>query len=386
MAYAHITGKSETKKTVTKSRTVRTVPDADDNPPVRKRRKLAKWQIILIIVLCVVALGLVAAKIFLSKRNSSTSVVQTYRVRQETNENIIEISGNILAAQSQTLRVAGAGTVTKVNVKEGDFVKKGQVLLELDAVEQNYELSNLDYQIAQTKINGSKKELELQQQKRTVLQKKLEDRKVVASFDGYLAQFSVLTGDYLEAKDVVGTLIDRSYMKASVEVVETDVSKLKVNQPVRFTFPAYSKEVTGYVVSYPTVGSITSRGATVVETELRIDNPPEEILPQFSFTGVIQITEPETVLVIERQAISSKSGKSYAEVVQRDGTTKEVQVTVENYGTKYVKILSGLSAGDVVQNSGSTQSGWAASSGGNAGFGGNGGNSSFGGMPVRMGR
>ncbi len=384
MAYAHITGKSETKKTVAGSRPRKSVQDTD-TLPVRKRRRLAKWQIALIIVLGVIVLGFVAVRLFLSKQKSSTAAAQTYRVRQETNENIIEISGNILAAQSQTLRVAGAGTVTKVNAKEGDFVKKGQVLLELDAVEQNYELANLDYQIAQTKINGSKKELELQQQKRTVLQKKLEDRKVVASFDGYLAQFSVLTGDYLEAKDVVGTLIDRSYMKASVEVVETDVSKLKVNQPVRFTFPAYSKPVTGYVVSYPTVGSITSRGATVVETELRIDNPPEEILPQFSFTGVIQITEPETVLVVERQAVSSKGGKSYAEVVQRDGTTKEVQVTVESYGTKYVKILSGLSAGDVVQSTDSTQSGWAASSGsgGNAGFGGN---SGFGGMTVRMGR
>ena len=79
-------------------------------------------------------------------------------------------------------------------------------------------------------------------------------------------QLSVSEGDVVEAKDEVGTIINRDYMSASVEIVENDVHKLKKGQIVKFTFPAYEDlEVTGYVDSFPAVGRITSRGATVVD-------------------------------------------------------------------------------------------------------------------------
>ena len=159
--------------------------------------------------------------------------------------------------------------------------------------------------------------------------KKLEDRKIVAYFDGIIASLDVAPGDYLEAKNSVGTLIDRSYMTASVEVVETDVSKLKPNQVVNFTFPAYEGGIVkGYVVSYPVIGTVTQRGATVVKTEVRIDNPPEEILPNFSFTGEIEITAPISVTLVERNAIGYDQGSAYVEVLNRDGTVSKVDVEV----------------------------------------------------------
>lgn len=342
----------------------------------KSKKKNTKWIIITIAAICLVAAGLFFARKSV-KGPEAEKVV--YTVITETYENVIEISGNISAAQSQELQAAGSGTVQKVYVKEGDKVKKGDVILELDATEQEYNLASLDYDIAQKKLNGSKREIELLEVKRDMLVQKLEDRKIVAYFDGIIASLDVAPGDYLEAKNSVGTLIDRSYMTASVEVVETDVSKLKPNQVVNFTFPAYEGDVVkGYVVSYPVIGTVTQRGATVVKTEVRIDNPPEEILPNFSFTGEIEITAPISVTLVERNAIGYDQGSAYVEVLNRDGTVSKVDVEVQQYDSTYVKILSGVKEGDKLNNLGVNRSGTLRINS-TSGAGGNSQNSGFGG-------
>lgn len=320
-----------------------------------KTKSKPKSKFVKILVICVIILICVFVVAFLIRNSKKTENQdnQTFMVRKEVFENVIEISGNISAAESQTLQAAGEGTVQKVYVKEGDFVKKGQVIMELDAVEQRYNLAKHEYSMEQTRINGAQRELELMEHQRQVLKNKITDRMVTAYFDGIIVQLSVSEGDVVEAKDEVGTIINRDYMSASVEIVENDVHKLKKGQIVKFTFPAYEDlEVTGYVDSFPAVGRITSRGATVVDAVVKIDNPPEEILPNFSFTGEIEITPPKNYLVVERSAIGHRGGKSFAEKILPDGSVQAVDVQIEPYGFEFVNVISGLEEGDVLKNQG----------------------------------
>lgn len=315
-----------------------------------------KSKILKPIIIFGIILVLIFATAFIIRNSKKSENLdnQTFTVRKETFENIIEISGNISAAESQTLQAAGEGTVEKVFVKEGDFVKKGQVIIELDAVEQKYNLAKHEYSMEQTRVNGAQRELELMEHQRQVLQTKISDRMVTSYFDGIIVQLSVSEGDVVEAKDEVGIIINRDYMTANVEIVENDVSKLKIGQLVNFTFPAYEDlEVTGYVDSFPAVGRITSRGATVVDAVVKIDNPPKQILPNFSFTGQIEISPPKNYLVVERSAIGHKDGKSFAEKVKKDGSIEIVEVEIEPYGFEFVNIISGLKEGDVLKNQGS---------------------------------
>ena len=316
----------------------------------KPKSKFAKILVICVIIL--ICIFVVAFSIRNSKKSENQDN-QTFMVRKEVFENVIEISGNISAAESQTLQAAGEGTVQKVYVKEGDFVKKGQVIMELDAVEQRYNLAKHEYSMEQTRINGAQRELELMEHQRQVLKNKITDRMVTAYFDGIIVQLSVSEGDVVEAKDEVGKIINRDYMTADVEIVENDVHKLKKGQIVKFTFPAYEDlEVTGYVESFPAVGRITSRGATVVDAVVKIDNPPEEILPNFSFTGEIEITPPKDYLIVERSAIGHRGGKSFAEKILPDGSVQAVDVQIEPYGFEFVNVISGLEEGDVLKNQG----------------------------------
>ena len=305
-----------------------------------------KLKIVLIsvgILAVIIAALILVRKLMDSKKSDNT----TYTVKSELYENTIEIAGTIEAAQEQTLQALSSGTVLGVYVQKGDSVKKGDIIIQLDATEQKYNLAKLDYDMDSTRISGAKKQLQLQEVQRLSLLQKIEDRKVTATFDGIIADLDVAVGDSMEAKDSVGTLVNVDYLKANVEIAETDVAKLKVGQKVIFTFPAYNGTVEGYVVGWPAIGEVTSRGATVVNAEVRIDDYPSEILPKFSFTGKIQITDPVENLIVEAFAIGRENKEAF---VQLASTGEKIKVRVAPYGSGYVKIVEGnLKGGEVLK-------------------------------------
>ena len=306
-------------------------------------KKKIKIIIICAAALVVIGTGLVLLKTLLSSKGTEKVF---YTANLETYENVIEISGTVAAAQEQTLQARSAGTVTAVYVKAGDKVKKGDVIIQLDDSEQLYNLEKQEYNMATKKLTASARELRLLETERNSLLQKVEDRKVTATFDGIIADLDVAVGDSLEAKDTVGTLVNIDYLTAEVEVTETDVSKLKIGQTVNFTFPAYSnKTVTGYVTGWPAIGEITSRGATVVKAKLRIDEYPTEILPNFSFTGKIEISPTEQYVVVSRYAIGYENKQPFVVLVK--GNEKR-SVKVQPYGNEYVKVLEGLEGGEVL--------------------------------------
>lgn len=338
---------------------------------MKKRVKI----IIIIASLVVLIAGLlVGLRFFLHK---DTSQPQYYTVNKETYENVIEISGTVSAAQQQTLNALGAGTVKKVYVKKGDTVKKGDILVQLDDSEEVYNLEKHDYNMATTKLNGSPRDLSLMETQRLALAQKIADRKVVASFDGVVVELNAVEGNSVKSGDKIGTLVNLDYLTAEVEIPETDVAKLEVGQKVILEFNASSTKGSGYVESWPAIGELTSRGASIVKATIHIDDYPPEILPNYSFTGKIQIEEPVETITVERYAIGYDDGQAYV-IIAKNNEKRNVEVV--QYGRDYVKVLSGLKGGEVLLQAGEIpKSGSAATrnqSGNNNRNSGNGGNNS----------
>lgn len=345
------------------------------------KKKIITITIISVISLVLIGASLFVLRLFLNKPKTQETV---YQARIETYENVIEVSGTVAAAQEQTLQALSAGTVVKVYVKPGDRVRKGNLILQMDDTTEQYNLEKHDYDMAITKITGSEKELKLKQTQRLSLVQKIADRKVTATFSGVIADLDVAAGDYLEAKDSVGTLVNVDYLTAEVEVSETDVSKLKVGQEVELKFAACDETVKGKIESWPAIGEITSRGATVVKAKIRIDDYPSTILPNFSFTGKIQIEEPVEYVVVEKYAIAYEDKQAY---VQEALTGDCYLVKVVPYGSEYVKVIEGLDGNELLaqlrkpSKSGQKKNSQKGGSGPSGGMpGGNGGNNNRGGQ------
>jgi multidrug efflux pump subunit AcrA (membrane-fusion protein) len=338
------------------------------------KRKNKKYRLIGILIPLIILGG--GAAFFVSRSQAKAPPERVYTVREEFYQNTIEISGNIKAARQQNIQAAGDGIVEAVYVKEGDRVKTGQLLFQLNDSQEQFNLANHEFQMNQERINGASAKLALMEEQRKVLVKNITNRRLEARFNGVIGQLNLSRGDYAKAQDIFGYLIDRSYLRATVEVVETDAARLKAGQLVRLNFPAYPDlKVEGVVLSYPAVGRITSRGATVLDTEIRIDNAPEEILPGYSFTGEILGGDEERILIVEGAAVIYESGRTYVERFTGSGPagqeapsggrrqpspapgqagpgeavpgqTERVPVEVIPYGGNMVRVLSGLEPGD----------------------------------------
>lgn len=319
------------------------------------KKKTRVFVIILVILAC--AAG---ALFFMKKKNGKSAKAgeNTYRASKETYESVIEISGTIDAAEQQTLQALGKGTVMAVFKKAGDRVKKGDVIVQLDDSTQVYNLEKHDLNIATSRINGSAREIDLMETERASLVQKVNEQQIVATFDGVIADLNVKVGQSLEAKDSIGTLVNIDYLTCEVEIAETDVAKLKVGQRVEFVFSALKNEtVYGHVTGWPAIGSITNRGASVVKAKIQIDEYPEEILPNYSFTGKIVLKEPETYVIVDRYAVGREEDGSNYVVELRSG--EKIKVTATPYSQDYYKITEGLLGGEILKEvEQPKQSGW----------------------------
>jgi len=99
-------------------------------------------------------LGLRSAKSNAANPSASTVDQQLYTVQPTTMQQTVSASGTIEPADTEDLSFTSAGTVTAVNVKAGQQVKKGAVLATIDsaALQSALQQANATYQSAQAQL------------------------------------------------------------------------------------------------------------------------------------------------------------------------------------------------------------------------------------------
>ena len=114
---------------------------------------------------------------------------------------------------------------------------------------------------------------------------------------------------------------------------------------------SYKKGVYAAAAMEGSSEEIALKPAAVLDAEIRINNPPENILPGYSFSGFIVAGEDEEILTVSQNAIRYKEGKPFVDII-RDKKTEEAEVTVEPYVHGFVKITSGVAEGDKLKDQG----------------------------------
>jgi efflux transporter, RND family, MFP subunit len=321
------------------------------NEKKRKKKKGKLKTILIVIALLVLAFFLYSK--FFSKKNTAMSIeLPPITVKREISKNQIQISGYIEAAQQQKFESPGEGIVETVRIKEGDKVKKGQLLFALDSKSQEVQLAKQIFAIEQEKINGASKKIILMQKEKELLEKQLKDRSVYAKFDGIVAYLNLDQGRYAKAQDNFGSLIDRSYLKATVEVSESYAYRLAVGQKAILYFSALpGVTVEGIVQAFPAIARLnTQRGNTVLDTKIIVENPPEGVLPGYSFSGSIIAGEDEEILICDKNAIRYEEGQPYVDRILDDGKTESIKVEISPYIQGFVRFSSGVQEGFKLKN------------------------------------
>jgi RND family efflux transporter MFP subunit len=190
------------------------------------------------------------------------------------------ISGELRAENEATVRAEIGGSVTQVNVREGQAVRKGAVLgrietRTLDDVRQSAmsAVRNADNQLAvarremertETLVKAgalAARDLDVARQNVTAAEAQLADAKsrlasadrqladtvLHAPINGMIAKRPVNIGDVVSVGAELFTIIDPSSMRLEASVPSDDLSHLRIGATVEFTVRGYDQRFAGRI-------------------------------------------------------------------------------------------------------------------------------------------
>ncbi len=246
--------------------------------------------------------------------------------------------------------------------------------IEKDKVSDEYTLKNaeLSLSLAQTKLKNSSnpmadKETQIkykQQQNQIALtqnslneyKKKLSELVYSTSsmVGGLVTEICIDEGTYTEENTVMLKIADFNSLIVQASIAEYDAPSIELGQSVVMTTDGIEgKTYTGKIIKINPSASAesTNMGSeTVVPIEISVDNPDGILKPGYNLDLEIITADKSDVLVIPTASVAkdSESDEYYVFTVGNDQKIKKTLVNIGIYGDTSTEITGGLSEGDEV--------------------------------------
>jgi membrane fusion protein, macrolide-specific efflux system len=383
--------------------------------------------------LVIILLGFGGYKLFGGKGNKIQ--YQTSQATKGTIISTVSASGSVLSGNYMPISSSASGIVSKIFVKEGDKVAKGQAIAEI-TLDQDGALRNMSAytsyrsaivssQASQNSLRSAEASLEnvldqvkghdsdetfAQKQQRTQAQVAKDNAydnsvlsvlkvtqaamdyqtsspTIVAPMAGTVSNLTIAEGMVLTAttnsssstvsSSRVGTIVTIGQPLVTFNVSEIDIPRVKTGQKATITFDSLTdKTFTGKVVAVDRIGSVTS-GVTNYPVVIRLDTNSDQILTNMSAAANIIINSKENVIAVPSSAVQTANGQSTVRILKGQ-TVESIAVETGLTSDMETEIISGINEGDVVitsttSSTSSTNSGSSIFSGGFGGARGGGG-------------
>ena len=278
----------------------------------------------------------------------------------------IDLQGNVEAENSSYISPRGTGGVVRqINVKQGDHVNKGQLLLKLDDAVQRQQVTDAETQLAYAKdlyqrrknlwdqkigtevdFINAKNQVDQNETKLKIAQEQLDFTNVYADITGTLNIFSIKLGESFTPGTQTVQIINTDNLKAVVQVPEIYQERVKVGTPVKISFPGLGdKQVTGVV---RIAGKVIDAGNRSFQVEIHIPNDKDIRSNQVAVVKLQDYTASNVLTIPVNTLQSDEKGKYVMVVAKDNGKTVAHKKTVtigQSYSDK-IEVTSGLTPGD----------------------------------------
>ena len=295
-------------------------------------------------------------------------LVTTQKSEQTIFNHYLELQGAVNTRQNVLLYPEVPGILERVLVKEGNKVKKGQLLAVIKDGGMSQQLQQLESQAAlsQTVFERQERlwaqkigsEIEFLQaktnytiQKNAVeqLKNQLEKTNITAPFDGtidvvYKEEGTVVApGQGAEVFRILN--LENMYIEA--EVPENYVSNITKGKKVQVHFPILGKTITSSVRQ---VGNFINPNNRSFKVEIDVPNPKKDIKPNLTVQLKINDYQNKNAVLLPQSIISENAqGEQYIYVVvdkQNNGEATAQKVLIETGKTQgdIIEVLAPLSS------------------------------------------
>lgn len=312
--------------------------------------------------------AMVLLALFSCGEKKKTASEQTVRVKvQEIHAEAVNgeqgFSGTIEETSGVSLSFATAGTIKRIYVDEGQMVRQGQLLAELDptTLQNAYTISKTSLEQAQDTYNRMKElhdagslpemqwisvenQLKSATAQEAMARKSLADTKLYAPFSGYIAAKEAEIGQTASPVAPVVKLVNIGSVKVKISVPENDVQRIQKGSSMKIIVPALgNREFSGRVTERGVSADPRSR---TYEVKATIQNDDRQLLPGMicqAFTNYMQGT---TGVFIPANLVQLDSdNKTFVWVVNGDKAVKR-EIVISGETAQGAQVGGGLSSGD----------------------------------------
>src|SRR5246500_2759260 len=305
------------------------------------------------------------------------TAVTTVVVKKETWPSTLSVIGTAEAIQGVTVSADLPGTIDKIHFESGQWVKEGDILVELDTRQERAQLASLEAQRDLAKINyGRSQELVKEgviarsdydnataQQKATEAQvgdirAAIARKTIHAPFSGLLGIRQVSLGQYLAAGQAIVSLQSLSPIYVNFGVPQQDTPKVVPGHTLQVTngdLPGMA--FTGRITALDSVISEQTRN---IQVQAIVTNKDNKLRPGMFVQVELPLGQARDVVPLPASAINyAPSGDSVFVVTDMKdqqgnayrGVRQQV-VKIEGSRGDQVAITSGLNPGDEIVSSG----------------------------------
>jgi membrane fusion protein (multidrug efflux system) len=297
----------------------------------------------------------------------------------------ITLPGDLVGLYQSTLYSKVTGYLNSIAVDKGDWVKKGQVLAEIEVPElreraararADLEVQHLTYQRLEQVWKSdprlvARQDVDIAQGKYLAAKAQMDELNAMVSYTRIVAPFDgIITGRFVDPGALIkageaqsGTAPDEGSahpgggtspvlsiamidtMRTYVYVPQAEVGLVKRGMPATLTLqesPArsYRGEITRFT------GSL-DLGTRTMLTEIDLKNPQHELYPGMYANVTLELERHRNVLNVPETAIADSAEGKYVMIAKGGRLEKQNVATGINTGAS-VEITSGLSGGEEV--------------------------------------
>lgn len=301
------------------------------------------------------------AKMDTANKNSENLEIKTMEIGSQTFKTYIEVQGRIDADENVSLSTQTPGVITKIYVKAGDNVSKGQVLAETDASAVQMQISDLE-----TNLNLAKQAFQKQQNlwkqnigtemqylqaktNKESLEKKINTlgeqvrmSKIISPISGTVDAVNIKIAQMVSPGMNAITIVNYNDLKVKAELAESYSARIKAGNTVMIYFPDINDSFVGKVNYAARAINPMTRTFNV---EILLPNNNKFHPNMVAKLKINDYISPKPVIVVPVKFIQKGPGESFV-LIEKDGIVHKKVITISKEYNGMAEIASGLTESD----------------------------------------
>ncbi len=308
--------------------------------------------------------------IMLLDENEQIQVISKFNVIEKEFTTYVELQANLKSRKNVVILSEFQGALKNLFVREGQLVKKGELLAEINdsglkeqldqmLIQANYTKDNFDRvkRLWEKNIGSemqflkAKSDFETNNKMVEQIRDQLSKTKIYAPFDGEIDEIISNLGSSLVPGSSILRVVNLDIIYAEAQVPEKYVSSIELGTEALVSIPLLNKEVTSKIVQS---GNFINPNNRTFRVEAPVENKDKRIKQNLNARIKIKNYSNIKALVVPLRVIrEDASGRPFIyKLVETD--KKDILLTVKIFvetganNDEEIEITKGLSIGDII--------------------------------------